>query len=96
MLSSFHAVCRLQVSASGEGVMYSVKGEVVRRWRWGGAVEGDQLPTFQPFSLSLNKQLVLQVTGREQLQFSLSLRNQHIKFTIPCKLKKVLCCYDDR
>lgn len=83
-----HLSCRLQFSVCGEGVIYSIRGGVKRRWRWGGAVEGED-SAFQPLSLSLNKQLSLQCSGRDQLLVTFSVSQQYVKFTIPRKLKDV-------
>ena len=79
---------RLQLSACGDGVLYCPSGEVVRRWRWGGG-EVEREGLFQPLCLSLNKQLLLQCTGRDQLLITFSLGQRRVKFTILRKLKEV-------
>lgn len=82
---------RLCLSVNGEGVMYSTLGEVKKRWRWGGDVEEEEreLMAFQPLSLSLNKNLLLQCSGRDQLLVTFSVAQQKVKFIIPRKLKEV-------
>ena len=84
---------RLCLSVNGEGVMYSTRGEVKKRWRWGGDVEEEEgeLMAFQPLSLSLNKSLLLQCSGRDQLLVTFSVAQQRVKFIIPRKLKEVNC-----
>ena len=85
-----HHVLRLQLSVCGEGVIYSLKGGEVRRWRWGrGDMEESRLTPFQPFSFALNKQLFIQCSGKDQLLVGFSVGQHHVKFTIPCKLKGV-------
>ena len=87
-------LCRLHVRVCGEGVVYSLKGGEVRRWRWeGGDGEENRLTPFQPFSLALNKQLSMQCSGRDQVLVSFSASQYHAKFTIPCKLKGVMTHY---
>lgn len=82
---------RLCLSVNGEGVMYSTSGEVKKRWRWGGDVEEEERESmaFQPLALSLNKNLLLQCSGRDQLLVTFSVGQQRVKLTIPRKLKEV-------
>lgn len=82
---------RLQLRVSGEGEMYSTRGEVKKKWRWGGGMEEEERGSmaFQPLSLPLNKNLLLQWSGRDQLVVTFSVGQNRVKLTIPCKLKEV-------
>lgn len=84
-------IYRLCLSVNGKGVMYSTRGEVKKRWRWGGDMEEEERESmaFQPLSLSLNKNLLLQCSGRDQLLVTFSVGHRRVKFIIPRKLNEV-------
>lgn len=71
--------------------MYSTRGEVKKKWRWGEDMEEEERGSmvFQPLSLSLNKNLLLQWSGMDQLLVTFSVGQQRLKLAIPRKLKEV-------
>ena len=79
---TFH--CRLWLTSGGEGAVYSVTGEVVRRWG------RDTEAVFQPLVFPLNKHLTLQLPRKAEaiINFTPNQHN-HVKFIVSHKLKEV-------